>query len=51
MRVNGFSIERPDTALEAFRSLDVASELRVDYERQGAIRALRYSIVEEPAPR
>lgn len=47
-RVNGFSIERPDTALEAFRSLDVASELRVDYERQGAPRALRYSIVDEP---
>ena len=42
-RVNGFSVESPDTALEAFRSLDVASELRVDYEREGAPRALRYA--------
>jgi type II secretory pathway component PulC len=50
MRVNGFSVERPDTALEAFRSLEVASELRVDYERQGAVRSLRYSIIDDTRP-
>jgi type II secretory pathway component PulC len=46
LRVNGFPIERPEQALEAFRSLEVASELRVDYERDGQARVLRYSIVD-----
>ena len=32
--VNGFSIERPEQAQQAFLSLAVASELRVDYERE-----------------
>jgi len=31
--VNGFSVERPEQAQQAFLSLAVASELRVDYER------------------
>lgn len=43
-RVNGFPIERPEQAVEAFRSLDVASELRVDYEREGVPRELRFTI-------
>jgi type II secretory pathway component PulC len=47
MRVNGFPIEHPEQALEAFRSLDVASELRVDYEREGKPRELRFGIVED----
>ncbi len=45
-RVNGFSIERPEQALEAFQSLDVASELRVDLQRDGAPHELRYAIVD-----
>jgi type II secretory pathway component PulC len=49
-RVNGFSIEHPEEALEAFKSLEVASELRVEYERNGVARELRYAIVDdEPA--
>ncbi len=44
--VNGFPIERPEQALEAFRSLEVASELRVDYERDGQPRVLRYAIAD-----
>jgi hypothetical protein len=45
-RVNGFPVEHPEEALEAFRSLEVASELRVGYERDGVAREIRYSIVE-----
>ncbi len=49
-RVNGMPIEHPEEALEVFQSLDVASELRVDLERDGAPRELRYAIVDdEPA--
>lgn len=42
--VNGFPIERPEQAQAAFDSLDVASELRVIYERDGQPRELVYSI-------
>ncbi len=45
--VNGFSIERPEAAYEAMQSLEVASELRVDYERNGEPRSLRYAIVDD----
>ena len=48
--INGFPIEHPEEALEAFKSLEVASELRVGYEREGVPRELRYTIVDdEPA--
>jgi general secretion pathway protein C len=46
-RVNGMPIEHPEEALEAFRSLEVASELRVEYERNGAPHELRYAIVDD----
>jgi type II secretory pathway component PulC len=49
-RVNGMPIEHPEEALEAFRSLGVASELRVAYERDGQPRELRFSIVDDGAP-
>ena len=52
-RVNGFAIERPEQAVEAFQSLSVASELRVAYDRDGKPRELRYAIVDPlppPAP-
>jgi type II secretory pathway component PulC len=42
--VNGFPIERPEQAQAAFESLDVASELRVTYEREGRARELVYAI-------
>jgi len=42
--VNGFPIERPEQAQAAFDSLDVASELRVAYERDGQPRELVYAI-------
>jgi S1-C subfamily serine protease len=43
--VNGFSIEHPNDARMAFESLQVSSELRVAYERDGAPRELVYPIV------
>ncbi len=46
-QVNGFGIEHPEDALQAFNSLEVSSELRVAYERDGVPRELRYSIVED----
>jgi hypothetical protein len=46
-RVNGFAIEHPEEMLRAFDSLAVASELRVDYERAGVERVLRYPILDE----
>jgi len=45
--VNGFPIERPEQAMEAFQSTAVASEVRVEYERAGEMRALRLAIIDE----
>jgi type II secretory pathway component PulC len=45
--VNGFPIERPEQAQTAFESLEVASELRVAYERDGQGRELVYGIVDD----
>jgi type II secretory pathway component PulC len=45
--INGFPIERPEQALTAFASLDVASELRVAYDREGQPRELIYPIVDD----
>jgi S1-C subfamily serine protease len=45
--VNGFPIERPEQALTVFDSLEVASELRVAYEREGQTRELVYGIVDD----
>jgi type II secretory pathway component PulC len=44
--VNGMPIERPEQALTVFDSLEVASELRVAFERGGQARELIYSIVD-----
>ena len=46
-RVNGFPIEHPEDALEVFKSLDVSSEVRIDYERDGVPGELRYAIDED----
>ena len=48
-RVEGMPIEHPEEAIEAFKALQVASELRVDYERDGVPRTLRYKIVDDDA--
>ena len=48
-RVNGFPLAHPEDAQQALESLDVASELRVRYERAGEVRELRYGIVDAPA--
>jgi type II secretory pathway component PulC len=45
--VNGMPIEHPEEALEAFKALGIASEVRVAYERDGQARELRYTIVED----
>jgi type II secretory pathway component PulC len=45
--VNGFPVEHPEEALEAFKSLAVSSELKVMYERDGVPRELRYAIVDD----
>ena len=45
--VNGFPIEHPEQAQTAFESLDVSSELRVTYERDGLPRELVYAIVDD----
>ena len=47
-RVNGFPIERPEQAQTAFESLDVASELRVAYDREGEPREIVYRITDDP---
>jgi S1-C subfamily serine protease len=44
--VNGFPIEHPEQAQTAFDSLEVSSELRVAYERDGHPRELVYAIVD-----
>jgi len=44
--VNGFPIERPEQAQTVFDSLEVASELRVAYDRDGQPRELVYPIVD-----
>jgi hypothetical protein len=44
MGVNGFPIEHPEQAQTAFDSLEVSSELRVAYERDGQPRELVYAI-------
>jgi len=46
-RIEGMPIEHPEEAVEAFYTLQVASELRVDYERDGVPRTLRYRIVDD----
>ena len=45
--VNGYRVERPELVGQAMESLVVASELRVDLERDGSERALRFSIVDD----
>jgi S1-C subfamily serine protease len=48
--VNGFKIERENQADSAFRSLAVASEIRVSLVREGAATELRLSIVDDAPP-
>ena len=45
-RVNGFKIEREHEANAAFKSLAVASEIRVSIVRDGAPAEIRFAIEE-----
>jgi len=45
--VNGYPVEHPEQAQQAFLSLAVASELRVDFERDGQPRSLRLAITDD----
>ena len=45
--VNGSSIEHPEQAQQAFLSLAIASELRVDYERDDQPRTIRLEILDD----
>ncbi len=44
-RINGQSIERPEHALQVWNSLRVASELLIEYEHEGELKQLRFSIL------
>jgi general secretion pathway protein C len=46
MRVNGQPIERPEQALQVWESLRVASELMIEYLRDGERREIRFAIVD-----
>lgn len=46
-RVNGMPIEHPEEADAALRSLDKATSLRVDFEREGKARVLELPIVDD----
>ncbi len=45
--VNGFRVERPEAVGQAMETLVVASELRVDLDRDGEARALRFAISDD----
>lgn len=45
--VNGFRVERPEAVGQAMETLVVASELRIDLDRDGESRALRFAIVDD----
>jgi hypothetical protein len=47
-RVNGMTLERPEEVYTAWSSLNVASELKVSYERDGAAREVVFTIDGEP---
>ena len=47
VRVNGMSIEHPEEADAAMRTLEKASALRVDFERDGKPRTLELPITED----
>jgi hypothetical protein len=46
-RINGKPIERPEQAIAVWEELRTASDLIVDYQRDGEAHALRFAIVDE----
>ncbi len=46
LTVNGMPIERPEEALQVWNALRVASELTVEYLREGERRQLRFAIAD-----
>jgi S1-C subfamily serine protease len=48
--VNGRSVERPQDAFDIFHGLEVAKELRVDFERDGGPRSFALPIIDDEPP-
>jgi len=46
-RINGKPIERPEQAVAVWEGLRTASDLVVDYRRDGEVHTLRFAIVDE----
>jgi hypothetical protein len=46
-RVNGVVIQKPDDARTAMQSLEVASELVVDFDREGQPHELKFTILDD----
>jgi type II secretory pathway component PulC len=46
-RVNGLVIQRPDDASMAMQTLEVASELVVDFDREGQPHELKFAILDD----
>jgi type II secretory pathway component PulC len=46
-RINGKPIERPEQAAAVWEDLRTASNLVVDYRREGEVHALRFAIVDQ----
>lgn len=46
LSVNGLPLERPEEAVQIWNALRVASELTVEYLREGERRQLRFAIGE-----
>lgn len=46
VRVNGLPVERPEHAYRVWQELRVASEIRVEYLRDGQPRELEYTIID-----
>jgi type II secretory pathway component PulC len=48
--INGLGVERPDDALRIWETLQVASEVHIEYRRQGEARSLRIPVHDEGSP-
>ena len=48
--VNGLAVERPDDALRIWETLQVASEVHIEYRRQGEARRLRIPVHDQGPP-
>jgi hypothetical protein len=49
-RVNGVVVQKPDDARTAMQTLEVASELVVDFDREGQPHELKFAILDDVPP-